>query len=161
VIWQHSANARRGVCTLLAGDGERSQNCAPYMGSGRGWLSMGGSILNITVAAWTVGFHRWCSGNIMRTQNVNEYMLVLALCLVCICTTEPLHASALWYVDLIAEYWIHFRVHTICTISRISVSKISRNLNPARQSVLRWIHSEQNFENFPVIGRFIKKTKNI
>jgi len=27
------------VRTLLAGDGGRSQNCAPYMGSGRGWLA--------------------------------------------------------------------------------------------------------------------------
>jgi len=34
------------------------------------------------VAVWTAGFHWWRSGNIMRTQNVSEYMLVLALCLV-------------------------------------------------------------------------------
>jgi len=37
----------------VAGDGGRSQNCAPYMESGRGWLagdwpSMGG-VLSITV----------------------------------------------------------------------------------------------------------------
>jgi len=35
-------NARRGVRALLAGDWQvtgRSQNCAPYMGSGRGWLA--------------------------------------------------------------------------------------------------------------------------
>ena len=41
-----------------------------------------GSVLNITAAVWTAGFHWWRSGNIMRTQNVSEYMLVLALCLV-------------------------------------------------------------------------------
>jgi len=35
-------------------------------------------------AAWTAGFHWWHSGNITRTQNVSEYMLVLALCLVTI-----------------------------------------------------------------------------
>jgi len=56
------------------------------MGSGRGWLfgdwlSTGG-VLNITVAVWTAGFHWWRSANKKRTQNVSEYMLVLALCLV-------------------------------------------------------------------------------
>jgi len=56
------------------------------MGSGRGWLagdwpSMRG-VLNITAAAWTAGFLCWRSGNKKRTQNVSEYMLVLALCLV-------------------------------------------------------------------------------
>jgi len=34
-----------------------------------------GGVLNITAAVWTVG-------NKKRTQNVSEYMLVLALCLV-------------------------------------------------------------------------------
>jgi len=56
------------------------------MGSGRGWLagdwpSMGG-VLNITAAVWTAGFQWWRSGDITRTQNVSEYMPVLALCLV-------------------------------------------------------------------------------
>jgi len=55
------------------------------MESGRGWLagdwpSTGG--FNITVAVWTAGFHWWRSGNKKRTQNVSEYMLVLAVCLV-------------------------------------------------------------------------------
>jgi len=46
------------VCALLAGDRRvtgRSQNCAPYMGSGRGWLAANwpstGGVLNITAAA--------------------------------------------------------------------------------------------------------------
>ena len=57
------------------------------MRSGRGWLagdwlSTGGGVLNITAAVWTAGFHWWRSGNKKRTQNVSEYMLVLALCLV-------------------------------------------------------------------------------
>jgi len=56
------------------------------MGSGRGWLAgdwpSTGGVLNITAAAWTAGFHWWRSSNKKRTQNVNEYMLVLALCLV-------------------------------------------------------------------------------
>jgi len=50
-----------------------------------GWPVTGrqrGGVLNITVAAWTAGFHWWRSGNITRTQNVSEYMLALALCLV-------------------------------------------------------------------------------
>jgi len=54
------------------------------MGSGRGWLAddwpSTGGILNITAAAWTVGFQWWRSGDITRTQNVSEYTLVLALC---------------------------------------------------------------------------------
>ena len=41
-----------------------------------------GGVLNITEAVWTAGFHWWRSGNKKRTQNVSEYMLVLALCLV-------------------------------------------------------------------------------
>jgi len=55
------------------------------MGSGRGWLAgdwpSTEGVLNITADAWTAGFHGWRSGNIMRMQNVSEYMLVLALCL--------------------------------------------------------------------------------
>ena len=56
------------------------------MGSGHGWLAgdwpSTGGVLNITAAVWTAGFHWWRSGNKKRTQNVSEYMLVLALCLV-------------------------------------------------------------------------------
>ena len=59
---------------------------ARRMGSGRGWLAgdwlSTGGVLNITATAWTASFHWWRSGNITRTQNVSEYMLVLALCLV-------------------------------------------------------------------------------
>jgi len=55
------------------------------MGSGRGWLAddwpSTGGVLNITAAAWTARFHWWRSGNITQMQNVSEYMLVLALCL--------------------------------------------------------------------------------
>jgi len=47
------------------------------------WRVTGG-VLNITAAAWTADFHWWRSGNITRTQNVSEYMLVLALCHSCI-----------------------------------------------------------------------------
>jgi len=54
--------------------------------SGRGWLAGNwpstGGVLNITAAAWTAGFQWWRSGDITRTQNVSEYMLVLALCVV-------------------------------------------------------------------------------
>jgi len=41
-----------------------------------------GGVLNITAAVWTVGFPWWHSGDKKRTQNVSEYMLILALCLV-------------------------------------------------------------------------------
>ena len=50
-----------------------------------GWPVTGrrrGSVLNITAAAWTVSFQWWRSGDIRRTQNVSEYMLVLTLCLI-------------------------------------------------------------------------------
>jgi len=50
--------------------------CWPVTGRCRG------GVLNITAAAWTAGFHWWRSDNITRMQNVSEYMLVLALCLV-------------------------------------------------------------------------------
>jgi len=69
-----------------AGDGGRPQNRAPHVGSGRGQPSGDrpptGGVLNITAAVWTADFHWWRSGNKKRTQNVSEYMLVLAVCLV-------------------------------------------------------------------------------
>jgi len=56
------------------------------MASGHGWLAgdwpSTGGVLNITAAAWTAGFQWWRSGDVARTQNVSEYMLVLALGLV-------------------------------------------------------------------------------
>jgi len=55
------------INTAMAGDGGRSQTCAPYMGTGRGWFAgdwpSTGGVLNITAAAWTAGFHWWRSGN--------------------------------------------------------------------------------------------------
>ena len=48
------------------------------------WLAVDGGVFNITAAAWTAGCQWWRSGDITRTQNVSEYMLVLALCLVII-----------------------------------------------------------------------------
>ena len=55
------------------------------MGSGRGWLAgdwpSTRGVLNITAAVWTAGFHWWRSGNKKRTQNVSEYVLVLARCM--------------------------------------------------------------------------------
>jgi len=86
VIWRHSVNVRQGLHTLLAGDWRvtgRSQNCAPYMGSGRGWLAddwpSTGCVLNITATAWTAGFHWWRSGNITRTQ------MLASTCLYSLC----------------------------------------------------------------------------
>jgi len=73
------------------------------MGSGRGWLAVNGGVLNITAAAWTAGFHCWRSGNITRTQNVSECMLVLSLCLVSIIRhADFVHWHQLWN-DLAAE----------------------------------------------------------
>jgi len=104
LLWQHNANPRYKLASIpryddivrtagwagsaraadrrLAGDGGRPQNRAPHTGSGRGRPAADGGVLNITAAVWTAGFHWWRSGNKKRTQNVSEYMLVLALCLV-------------------------------------------------------------------------------
>jgi len=79
-----------GVCTLLASDwwvtGAFSKLRAIYgkwAWLAGEWLSTGeGGVLNITAVAWSAGFYWWCSANIKQTQNVSEYMLVLALCLV-------------------------------------------------------------------------------
>ena len=56
------------------------------MGSGRGWLagdwpSTGGGVLNIT-GGLDCGIPLMAFWQQKRTQNVSEYMLVLALCLV-------------------------------------------------------------------------------
>jgi len=61
-------------------------------------LAVDGGVLNITAAAWTAGFHWWRSGNKKRTQNVSEYMLVLALCLVCSVKKPPTSSG-----DLLSE----------------------------------------------------------
>ena len=109
LLWQHNANASYKLASIpryddivrtlgrvcvrcwpgdwqVTGGGGRSQNCAPCMGSGCGWLAgdwpSTGGVLNITAAVWTAGFHWWRSGNKNRTQNVSEYTHVLALCLV-------------------------------------------------------------------------------
>jgi len=80
------AGSARAAGRRPAGDGGRPQNRAPHTGSGRGRPAGDrpptGSVLNITAAVWTAGFHWWRSGNKKRTQNVSEYMLVLALFLV-------------------------------------------------------------------------------
>ena len=81
--WARSA---RAAGQRPAGDGGRPQNRVPHTGSGRGRPAGDrpptGGVLNITAAVWTAGFHWWRSGNKKRTQNVSEYMLVLALCLI-------------------------------------------------------------------------------
>jgi len=67
-----------------AGDGRRSQNRSAYGKWPRPVTGRRrGGVLNITAAVWTAGFQWWRSGIKKRTQNVSdEYMLVLALCLV-------------------------------------------------------------------------------
>ena len=74
------------------------------MGSGRGWLAgdwpSTGGVLNITAAVWTAGFHWWRSGNKKRTQNVSEYMLLLALCLVYLVNEEDVELE---YRELVSD----------------------------------------------------------
>jgi len=72
------------VCPRRATGGAPKTTCRireAGAGHGRRPAAEGG-VLNITAAVWTAGFHWWHSGNKKRTQNVSEYMLVLALCLV-------------------------------------------------------------------------------
>ena len=83
--------AGRGLRALLAADWQvmggilKIARCiwevgvagSPVIGRRRGAFST-------LQAAWTAGFLWWHSGNKKRTQNVSEYMLVLALCLVVI-----------------------------------------------------------------------------
>jgi len=59
-------------------------------------LAVDGGVLNITAAVWTAGLHWWRSDNKKQTQNVSEYMLVLALCLV-------LYVSLIGCVSLIGS----------------------------------------------------------
>ena len=82
----------RGLRSLLAGDWRVTGSV--FKIARRIWevgvaglpvtIAVDGGVVNITAAVWTAGYHRWCSGNITRTQNVSEYVLVLALCLVII-----------------------------------------------------------------------------
>jgi len=69
------------------------------MGGGRSSLAgdwpLTGGLLNITAAAWTAGFHWWRSGNITRTQNVSEFMVVLALCLINQLVARYVHVSVM------------------------------------------------------------------
>jgi len=111
LLWQHNANpsykfrryddivrtagwagSARAAGRRPAGDRGRPQNRAPHTGSGRGRPAsdrpLTGGVLNITAAVWTAGFHWWHSGNKKRTQNVSEYMFVLAVCLVSVCQSR-------------------------------------------------------------------------
>jgi len=54
---------------------------------------------SFTAAAWTVGFQWWRSGDVTRTQNVSEYMLVLALCLVSLIITTRHITKIFMYTD--------------------------------------------------------------
>ena len=70
------------------------------MGSGRGWLAddwpSTGAFLTLLQQPALWASTGWSSGNITRTQNVSEYMLVLALCLVMLCEADSsLHDEAL------------------------------------------------------------------
>jgi len=84
----------QGVRALLISDRQVteafSRLCAvPVTGRRRG------GILNITAVAWTAGFQWWRSGDITRTQNVSEYMLVLALYVLALCLVYKCEAGAL------------------------------------------------------------------
>ena len=97
LLWQHHANPSYKLASIP--QYEDIVRTAVWAGSARAGdrRAMGGAaktahrirrpaadggVFNITAAVSTAGFHWWLSGNKKRTQNVSEYMLVLALCLV-------------------------------------------------------------------------------
>ena len=104
-IPRHSANGRLGgVCArrrpATAGQqGAHPKPRAAY-GSGRGRPAADGGVLNITAAVWSAGFHCWRSGNKKRTQNVSEYMLVLALCLVLVVSPVAMRVDSPGHAQL-------------------------------------------------------------
>ena len=101
MLWQHNSNPSYKLASIpryddivrtaggrrSAGDGGAPKTARRIREAGAAGppatsRRRGGGVLNITAAVWTVGFHWWRSGNKKRTQNVSEYMLVLAVCLV-------------------------------------------------------------------------------
>jgi len=92
----------------------RPHNRAPHTGSGRGRPAADGGVLDITAAVWTAGFHGWRSGNKKRTQNVSEYMLVLALCLV----VSVVH-SLLVFLLMMLNFILWLNVDIILLICRV------------------------------------------
>jgi len=80
LLWQHNANPSYKLASIPRYDDivrTLGGVCARYWPVTGGWRGR-----SQHTAAWFAGFHWWRSGNITRTQSVNEYMLVLALCLV-------------------------------------------------------------------------------
>jgi len=78
LLWQHNANPSYKLVSIPRYDnivrtlGGVCARCWPVTGRRRG-------VVNITAVAWTAGFQWWHSGDVTRTQNVSEYMLVLAV----------------------------------------------------------------------------------
>jgi len=126
VIWRHSANGRLGGvcvhCWLLTGWWRGGVlkiarhiwavgvAGSPVLGRQRG------GVLNITVAVWTAGFLWWHSGNKKRTQNVSEYMLVLALCLVYFFYLPVVKLAVTWCACMSGGVVVATRLWSACTV---------------------------------------------
>jgi len=83
LLWQHNANPSYKLASIPRYDDiVRTAGCARSARAAGRRPAVDGGVLNITAAVSTAGFHWWRSGHKKRTQNVSEYMLVLALCLV-------------------------------------------------------------------------------
>jgi len=84
LLWQHNANLSYKLASIPRYDDIVRTLGGVFLALLAGdWPSTGG-VPNVTAGcgAWTVGFHWWRSGDTTQTQNVSEYMLLLALCLV-------------------------------------------------------------------------------
>ena len=87
--WTESAHAANRRATRGAPKTARRIYGKRARPAGRRQAAEGG-VLNITEAVCTAGLQWWRSGTKKRTQNVSEYMLVLALCLVDRCSDDGL-----------------------------------------------------------------------
>ena len=137
LLWQHNANpsyklasipryddivrTARGWAGSARAAGRRATGGAPKTArrirevgaAGPPATAADGGVLNITAAVWTADFHWWRSGNKKRTQNVSEYMLVLALCLVNIIDIIDLRSDSKKVTHFV---WIYFAFLKYSTI---------------------------------------------
>ena len=136
LLWQHNAKPSYKLASI-----PRYDDIVWTLGGvcARRWPVTGrrrGGVLNITTAACTAVFHWWRSGNITRTQNVSEYMLVLDLCLVAFVFMYAnwfyvlILGHNLWnltslYATILISYFHCFCIYLGCS-SVTAVSKITR-----------------------------------
>jgi len=84
-------------------------------------------------AACTVPFRPYCGGVVMRTRNVSEYMLVLALCLGFICDN--------WRSYNIWRHWFYhtaFVKHEIALLVEYVLNQLRQRVSCTCRSLVLW-----------------------